>query len=71
MVNYGIDWEGPVPYEASTMETVEVPATPVPCGMSLLELENNVDPLACSDEYGIDLYLKATDLVSAVANDHS
>ncbi len=37
---------------------MEVPKTSIPTGFSLEELERNVDPLADSDEYGIDLYIK-------------
>ncbi len=53
---YGIDWEGPTAIQES--ENVEVPKTSIPTGFSLEELERNVDPLADSDEYGIDLYIK-------------
>lgn len=34
-----------------------MPETPIPSGFCLQECENVVDPLADSDEYGIDLYI--------------
>ena len=58
--NYGIDWEGPVGVD---VDTVEVPETAIPVGCSLSGIEN-IDPLASSDEYGIDLYLKLLDIIS-------
>lgn len=58
--NYGIDWEGPVGVD---VDTVEVPETAIPVGGSLSEIEN-IDPLASSDEYGVDLYLKVLDIFS-------
>ena len=39
------------------VDTVEVPETTIPVGFSVSEIEN-IDPLASSDEYGIDLNLK-------------
>ena len=56
--NYGIDWEGPVGVD---VDTVEVPETTIPVGGSLSEIEN-IDPLASSDEYGVDLYLNVLDI---------
>ena len=44
---------------------MEVPETPVPVDYCLEDIENSVDPLASSDEYGIDLYLNALDIVLA------
>lgn len=59
--NYGIDWEGPVGID---VDTVEVPETATPIGCSLSEIESIVDPLATSDEFGVDLYLKLLDVIS-------
>lgn len=60
--NYGIDWEGPIG-GTGDVDTVEVPETAIPVGFSLSEIEN-VDSLASSDEYGIDLYLKIMGIIS-------
>ena len=46
------------------MDTVEVPETATPVGCSLSEIESIVDPLASSDEFGVDLYLKLLDVIS-------
>ena len=45
------------------MDTVEVPETATPIGCSLSEIESIVDPLASSDEFGVDLYLKFLDVI--------
>ena len=69
--SYGIDWDGPTPSHTSSTDVadrVEVPETSIPAGVSLLDLENSVNPLASSDEYGMDLYLKVLDMVAAAAN---
>ena len=34
------------------------PETPLPSDFSMQDLESTVDPLAHSDEYGIDLYIE-------------
>ena len=59
--NYGIDWEGPVGIDVDTVEVLET-ATPIGCSLS--EIESIVDPLATSDEFGVDLYLKLLDVIS-------
>ena len=43
---------------------MKVPETAIPVGCSLSEIKNIVDPLASSDEYGIDFYLKHLDIIS-------
>lgn len=58
--NYGIDWEAPVGID---VDAVEVPKTAIPDGCSLSEIESIVDPLSNSDEYGIVLYLKPSDVI--------
>ena len=53
--NYGIDWEGPTP-ASQEADLVEVPETFLPAGCSLEDIQH-INPLADSDEHGIDLYL--------------
>ena len=64
--NYGIDWEGPV---GADVDTVKVPETTIPVGFSVSEIEN-IDPLASSDEYGIDLHLKVFHTANHLSNRH-
>ena len=45
------------------MDTLEVPENATPVGCSLSEIESIVDPLASSDEFGVDLYLKLLDVI--------
>ena len=42
---------------------VEVPETPTLMN-SLADIETTVDPLAYSEEYGMDLYLQALNIVT-------
>ena len=66
--NYGIDWEGPTPSDESfEIDVVEVLETSVPVNC-LADIEANVDPLAYSEEYGMDLYLQVLQIVTT-AND--
>ena len=44
---------------------VEVPETPTPMN-SLADIETNVDPLAYSEEYGMDLYLQVLNIATHV-----
>jgi hypothetical protein len=57
VAQFGIDWDGPMP-ENVTDETVEVPS--IPCLLTdcdYAELCTNINPLATSSNYGIDIYL--------------
>ena len=69
--DYGIDWEGPAPSDESfEIDMVEVPETSIPVNC-LADIEANVDPLAYSEEYGMDLYLQVLQIVTTAtqAND--
>ena len=63
---YGIDWEGPLPEEASSDGVaVEVPETHCPVTPhQYQELVATVDPLRESDSYGIDIYLETLTFVN-------
>ena len=53
---HGIDWDGPLP-DGDELESVQVPAIPVPLGdEDLEELQRTVCPTALSDDYGLDIY---------------
>ena len=61
VAQFGIDWDGPMP-ENVTDETVEVPS--IPCLLTdcdYAELCTNINPLATSSNYGIDIYLDCLD----------
>ena len=62
--DYGIDWEGPTSTGSPEIDSIEVPETPSPADSLLSEIESTIDPLACSEEYGIDLYLQVFDMVT-------
>ena len=57
---YGVDWNGPVPLENLNNVEVEPPPCPFPLHY-LHQLQEIVDPLQESNEYGIDLFLHAKD----------
>lgn len=61
--NYGIDWES-VFTSVDMANTIEVPETVIPTSCSMNDIQNSVDPYACSNEYGIDLYLKVLDFLT-------
>ena len=63
LVNYGIDWNGPLTSDEE-VQSVTVPDTVIPSITDIYDvLHENVDPLAYSRDYGIDLYLKALQYV--------
>lgn len=70
--DYGIDWEGPTPSDSTSYEIdmVEVPETPTPTNCSLTNIETSVDPLAHSEEYGMDLYLQVLNIVTTATHTH-
>ena len=56
---YGIDWDGPVPTNREDYIHVEVPNVYIAMSEEQkLQLKSVVEPLAGSDSYGIDLYMK-------------
>uniref|UniRef100_A0A1X7U1E1 Integrase core domain-containing protein n=1 Tax=Amphimedon queenslandica TaxID=400682 RepID=A0A1X7U1E1_AMPQE len=64
LVNYGIDWNGPLPSDEE-VEIVTVSDTVIPLITDFYDvLHGNVDPLAYSRDYGIDLCLKALQYVA-------
>jgi hypothetical protein len=65
--DYGIDWEGPTPSDSSEIDMVEVPETSIPMNC-LADIEANVDSLAHSEEYGMDLYLQALQIVTTASH---
>ena len=56
--HYGIDWEGPIPYQHET-DTVEVPQTPLPVSMSDLGILQHLYPeevILASEYHAMDTY---------------
>ena len=68
--HYGIDWDGPVPYDdTDDCDSVVVPEIECPLIESQLdELDDEISPLADTTNYGIDLYEKTLDFVSSRLN---
>lgn len=62
---YGIDPQGPVPNEFDLGTTVEVPDTNVALSDVQLEALSNIQVLAVSNNYGVDLYLETKAIVTA------
>ena len=63
-MEYGIDWDGPIVVEEEDADQVIVPE----CGTLLTEedyatLQEEVQPLADSQNYGIDLFHAAVSFV--------
>ena len=57
---YGIDWDGPVPYDNSSddIDAVTVPETECPLNaLDMDELDDEVSPLSDTTNYGIDLFV--------------
>ena len=73
-VDYGIDWDGPVPYDddndnvvddSINCDSIVVPEIECPLdGLHLDKLNNEIPPLADTTNYGIDLYEKTLDYIS-------
>lgn len=63
---YGIDWDGPLPEEATSGEAiVEVPETGCPLSPEQhQELLNSIDPLRESESFGIDIYMETVRFVN-------
>ena len=56
--HYGIDWEGPIPYQHET-DIVEVPETPLPVSMSDLGILQHLYPeevILASEYHAMDTY---------------
>lgn len=63
--HYGIDPQGPTPLDQiSSVEVYDVP-NPLSTGQ-FQELNSVINPLAESQEYGIDIYLRTLDTVNAI-----
>lgn len=61
--DYGIDPEG-LPANGFDVDFVEVPETRLPLtDMQMATIKDTIDPLQCSDSYGVDLYLSLRELV--------
>ena len=59
-----MDWDGPIVSDDDT--TVVVPTTNCPLSDdSMQELSSQVNPLAFSDDLGIDLYVKCVRFISS------
>ena len=68
--HYGIDWDGPVPYD-NTDESDVVIVPEIECPLieaHLDELDDEIIPLSDTMNYGIDLYEKTLDFVSSRLN---
>ena len=56
--HYGIDWQGPIPYQDET-DAVEVPDTPLPVSVSDLAILQHLYPeevILASEYHAIDTY---------------
>ena len=68
---YGIDWDGPLPSETwgslTSDNDVDVPQTDVdfPLDQQLL-LQENINPLGETENYGIDIYENTLNFVQNV-----
>ena len=68
MEAFGVDWEGPMPHpdDEGVCDTVVVPEIDCPLdSYSFDELDDTIQPLAETTNYGIDLYEKTLDFVAA------
>jgi hypothetical protein len=66
---YGIDWDGPSPADNGTTMVV-VPK--IDCDLNeeqLVQLRSTIDPLASSDSFGVDIYMKTRDFLAELYND--
>ena len=63
---HGIDWDGPLPEEATSGEAVvEVPETGCPLSPEQYqELLNSIDPLRESESFGIDIFIETVTFVN-------
>ena len=67
MQTFGIDWEGPMPHldNEGISDAVVVPEIDCPLdSYAFDELDDVIQPLAETTNYGIDLYEKVLDFVS-------
>lgn len=65
---YGVDWSGPVP-SCEDSEEVRVDDLPRILGdadMSLLQ--STINPMADSEEYGLDIFSRVAEFVDAFTN---
>lgn len=61
---YGIDWDGPLPLDEN--DSVCVLSTTLPLSDSDVEqLTSLVNPLAFSDNFGVNLYLKCLQFIAS------
>lgn len=59
---YGVDWDGPLPMDDG--DSVVVPTTSVPlCEDDMQQLASQINPLAVSYDFGIDLYLECLQFI--------
>ena len=63
---YGVDWDGPLPLEENDPDTVSIPAISLDLSDDVEQLlVSQVNPLAFSHEFGIDLYLECLRFLSS------
>lgn len=62
--NYGVDWDGPLVSDDDNVVIVPTTNSPLP-EYDMQELASRINPLAFSDELGIDLYVQTVHFVSA------
>ena len=57
LATFGIDWDGPSPYDDDDDNTVEIPDTDTPISdLDYDALQQAIDPLASNDSFSIDLF---------------
>ena len=63
---YGVDWDEPLPLEENDPDTVSIPAISLDLSNDVEQLlVSQVNPLAFSHEFGIDLYLECLQFLSS------
>jgi len=61
---FGVDWDGPSPYDDDDDYTIEIPVIEDPISNSDYNiLQQTIDPLANSDSFGIDLFISTMQFV--------
>ena len=64
---YGVDSSAPLPTD-DDLSTVEVDDQPSPLSPQEDDLLRTVDPLAHSNEFGIDLFIEACEIIKGIDN---
>lgn len=63
LLHYGVDWDGPLSSDDERAVTVPTMGTPLSTE-NMEELISQINPLAYSDDFGVDLYVQTVHFVS-------